>query len=208
MSRSLRDLMGRNIVIYDLETKVPVDQCSKGWSSMDEMGISVGALFDYRTLRYRIFLQDNMQELIDRLNEANTLIVAFNHIWFDNRLLRASKYALKDDKELNNYDMLVVSRKGANAPFNAPGFKLDDHLEALNLPLKTGSGVNAPIWWQEGKYGTEHARVLIHVLGHQQRGRDKDEYQRKPEQDQHDRDLKVHDFTSLAVDLVALFLLP
>ena len=153
MSRSLRDLMGRNIVIYDLETKVPVDQCSKGWSSMDEMGISVGALFDYRTLRYRIFLQDNMQELIDRLNEANTLIVAFNHIWFDNRLLRASKYALKDDKELNNYDMLVVSRKGANAPFNAPGFKLDDHLEALNLPLKTGSGVNAPIWWQEGKYG-------------------------------------------------------
>lgn len=155
-------MIGKNIVVYDLEIKKPIEQCSKGWASKDEMGISVGCAFDYRANRYRVFMDDNLFELVDRLNEPGTLIVAFNHISFDNDLLRQTKIErpdktialLKPDAELNNYDMLVVSKKATNADKFCGGFKLDDHLRALGLPLKTANGALAPIWWQEGKIGT------------------------------------------------------
>jgi len=149
------DLTGKNIVVYDLEIKKSIEQCSKGWASHDEMGISVGCAFDYRLMRYRVFMDDNIGELVDRLNEPGTLVVAFNQIGFDNKLLRASKLPLKPDDDLRNFDMLVASRLGAgqSANFRKGGFKLDDHLATLGLPMKTGEGALAPIWWQEGKVG-------------------------------------------------------
>ncbi len=87
------------------------------------------------------------------MNEPGTLIVAFNHIQFDNILLRKSGLPLKPDAELNNYDMLVESRKAAKVDKFTPGFKLDDHLKALNLPLKTGAGAMAPELFKQNKMG-------------------------------------------------------
>lgn len=148
------DLIGKNIIIYDLEIKNPIENCSKGWNSHDEMGISVGCAFDYRDMRYRVFMDDNMQALVDRLNEIDTLIVAFNHVGFDNKLLRASGFNLKTDEQLMNYDMLYISREGADTLTSfVKGFKLDDHLRARNLPLKTSEGAIAPLLWQQGKIG-------------------------------------------------------
>lgn len=151
---NVRDLIGKNIVIYDLEIKKPIEECSRGWASHDEMGISVGCAFDYRQMKYRVFMDDNIIQLVDRLNEPDTLVVAFNHINFDNILLRAVGLPLKEDAELNNYDMLLVSREGSgcNDKF-AKGFKLDDHLHKLNLPVKTANGANAPIMYKEGRLG-------------------------------------------------------
>jgi hypothetical protein len=121
------------------------------------MGISVGCAYDYRECRYRVFLDDNVEQLITRLNEPGTLVVAFNHIGFDNKLLRATpglKVTLKPDTELRNYDMLLVSRKGAGSGMDrSPGFKLDDHLRSMGLPMKTANGAEAPIWWQDGRVG-------------------------------------------------------
>lgn len=146
-------LQGQNIVVYDLEIKKTIEQCSRGWASHDEMGISVGCLYDYRDNRYRVYMDDNMQQLVDRLNEPETLIVAFNHVGFDNKLLRASGYNLCPDEKLSNYDMLLVSRDGAGVGPYEKGFKLDDHLKACGLPLKTGEGSLAPVMWQDGKIG-------------------------------------------------------
>lgn len=147
------NLNGKNIVVYDLEIKNPIEKLSNGWSSMDEMGISVGCAYDYRANRYRVFMDDNIQELVDRLNEPETMVVGFNTVRFDNALLRASKLDLKPDEELNNYDMVQVSRKGARVNNFAKGFKLDEHLKACGLPLKTASGAQAPLLYQEGKIG-------------------------------------------------------
>jgi hypothetical protein len=146
-------LAGKNIVVYDLEIKKPIEECSNGWASHDEMGISVGCAFDYREMRYKIFMDDNMQLLVDRLNELGTIVVAFNHISFDNKLLRASRYNLKQDTELSNYDMLIESREAAGTKGMIKGFKLDDHLRALHLPMKTANGALAPKMYQEGKIG-------------------------------------------------------
>ncbi len=147
------DLLGKNIVVYDLEIKKPIEECSKGWNSHDEMGISVGCAFDYRSNRYRVFMDDNIKELVDRLNEPGTVVVAFNHIGFDNVLLRQSGLPLNDDANLLNFDMLVESRKAAGAGGFVKGFKLDDHLRVLGLPMKTANGALAPIMYREGKIG-------------------------------------------------------
>lgn len=153
----VEDLHGKNIVVYDLEIKKTIDQCSEGWNSHDEMGISVGCAYDYRAGRFRVYMDDNIAGLVDRLNEPGTLVVAFNHLGFDNKLLRATPGMpmLKPDEELQNYDMLVMSRIGAGEgpSFRKPGFKLDDHLRTLGLPMKTGDGTQAPIMWQAGKIG-------------------------------------------------------
>lgn len=149
------DLLGKNIVVYDLEIKKPINECKGGWKGYDEMGISVGACFDYRSARYRIFMDDNIVQLVKRLNEPNTLVVAFNHVGFDNCLLRGCGLPLNPDEALRNYDMLHVSRRGAGLDPNARvgGFKLDDHLSALKLPGKIGDGAEAPVKWQQKLMG-------------------------------------------------------
>jgi hypothetical protein len=154
MDRSRVDLMNKNIVVYDLEIKNEIGKNGVTWQSFDKMGISVGCAFDYRDYRFRVFMDDNLHELADRLNEPGTLVVAFNHISFDNNLLRGCGFDLKPDAELNNYDMLVESRNGARCPNQfQKGFRLDDHLHAMKLPCKTANGALAPVWWQEGRVG-------------------------------------------------------
>lgn len=156
--RTLKDLEGKNIVVYDLEIKKPIDECEKGWGGHDEMGISVGCAFDYLDMRYRVFMDDNLHHLVERLNRRDTLIVAFNNINFDNKLLRATpnKGDVKfvEDTELNNYDMFKVSQEGAMGSCRPQkGFKLDDHLRALGMELKSGHGADAPLWWKSGLVG-------------------------------------------------------
>lgn len=158
--RQPADLAGKNILVYDLEIKNPVASLTAGWESPDEMGISVLCAFDYSLMRYRVFMDDNLAEFVERANQPGTLLVAFNQLGFDNRVVRATKIggkplALRPDAELKQYDMLFESRLGAGVDPNVrtPGFKLDDHLSTLGLPMKTGDGAMAPVWWQAGQVG-------------------------------------------------------
>ena len=156
MERSLNDLIGKNIVVYDLEIKNNIDKVKIGWKDFHLMGISVGVCFDYREMRYRVFMDDNINSLVSRLNEDKTLAVAFNHIGFDNNLLKKDPLItvpLRQDTRENNYDMLVESRMGAGADMFAKGFTLDNHLEVMGLPMKSGHGSNAPELYQQGRLG-------------------------------------------------------
>lgn len=149
------NLKGENIVVYDLETKIPTIACTKGWASLNEMGISVACSYDYREGRFRVFMDDNIHELVARLNEPETIVVAFNNVNFDNALFRACGFNLKPDLELKNYDMKIISQQacGFKGTERVSGFKLDDHLKACGLPMKTANGVIAPYWFQQRQYG-------------------------------------------------------
>ena len=46
------------------EIKKRIEECSRGWQSHDEMGISVLCIFDYATMRYRVFDDHNAQEAV------------------------------------------------------------------------------------------------------------------------------------------------
>jgi len=158
--RSLSRLRNRNILVFDLEIKVPIEECSNGWGSHDEMGISVLCSFDYRDMSYGIYMDDNMQEFVDRANEPGTLLVGFNIVNFDYKVVAASGYDLKPKEDLLFYDLFKVSTNGAPKGRKKGGFKLDDHLEALNLPRKTASGELAPMWWKNGQIG----RLIMYCL--------------------------------------------
>lgn len=153
----LKELEGRKIVVYDLEIENEVDGVNVTWDTKDKMGISCGGAFSYATGDYMLFMKDNMEELVELLNNAD-LIVAFNQIQFDNPLLRATGYKLKEDSDLKNYDMLVESRKatGWRPGDRFPkGLKLDNHLEGTFGVsfMKGGNGADAPKWWQQKLVG-------------------------------------------------------
>jgi DEAD/DEAH box helicase domain-containing protein len=166
--RELSELTGRNIVVYDCEIKqcigVPVTNHATGvtttitWNDHHLMGISVACLFDYEDGDYKVFMGSNLNALAERLNRAE-LVVAFNQINFDNKLLRASSLALNPDEQLRNYDMLVESRKALGWKVGSSsyprGCKLDDHLMGTfgKEMLKTANGEEAPRMYQRGEIG-------------------------------------------------------
>lgn len=148
------DLAGQNIVVFDLEIKNVIDpKQGIGWTDYGKMGISVGVLFCFRTMDYQVYMDDNLEELAARLNEAD-LISGFNINRFDIPLLKASvKTPLKETLPL--YDLLVESRKAAGAGAAPKGMKLDDHLEQTfgQSEMKTAHGSEAPLYYQQGKLG-------------------------------------------------------
>lgn len=150
------------IVVYDLETKNrPVTR--EQWTDWAWLGISVGCAFDFSTGEYHVFMDDNIGDLAKLLNSAD-MVAAFNHVAFDNNLLRGvlkagemapGAVSLKIDAELLNYDMLLESRAGARVDTYTKGFKLDEHLLATLGPgaMKTGDGAMAPELFKNGKIG-------------------------------------------------------
>jgi hypothetical protein len=150
----LSELAGQNIVVFDLETKNEIDpKKGIGWTSYDKMGISVGVLFCFRTMDYQVYMDDNLEELAARINEAD-LISGFNINRFDIPLLRACVKTQIAEK-LPLYDLLVESKLAAGAGAAPRGMKLDDHLEHTfgEAHMKTAHGAEAPIYYQQGKIG-------------------------------------------------------
>ena len=151
-------LAGKNIVVYDLEIKNVIGVNGVTWDTHDKMGISVGCLFDFRTMDNLVFMDDNISALAERLNSAE-LVVGFNIIGFDNKLLDATpenKVKLRPDLPI--YDMLYWSRRatGWNDGEKFPkGLKLDDHLLAMfgQQHMKTSNGAEAPVMYQEKRMG-------------------------------------------------------
>src|SRR2546429_5389677 len=105
----MNNLAGRKIAVFDAEIKKPINKCTKGWQSHDEMGVSVLVIFDYQTMRYRIFGDNNIEEALDILF-YHDLVVGFNTVRFDWKLLKATyiescaKRAL--DRRSKDYDIL------------------------------------------------------------------------------------------------------
>jgi hypothetical protein len=150
------ELAGKNIVVYDCEIKNPVDNKTITWADKDKMGISVACLFDYRTMDYSVFMDDNMEELTKRLNDAE-LVSGFNIIGFDNPLVNATtKLQIRPD--LPVYDILFHSRRSTGwDPLNKfpTGLKLDEHLKGTFgfEHKKTEDAAQAPEFWQTGQLG-------------------------------------------------------
>jgi len=146
---------GRNIVVYDLEIKRPIEG-EVTWDRHDLMGISVGVAYDYLTSEFRVFMDDNLASLGALLKRAS-IVSGFNIISFDNRLLNAT---LKTDLHLDekSYDLLVESRKAAGWTPEKPfpkSMRLDDHLRHTfgEAYVKTANGAEAPLMWQNQELG-------------------------------------------------------
>jgi hypothetical protein len=125
-----------------------------GWDDFEGMGLSVVGAIDH-TGRSRVFCRDNLEKLQVAIDEAE-VIVTYNGLRFDNRLLRVNGITIRDEK---SYDLLaeIWLAKGL-APFvfdpsTHGGVGLDAVAQANGMPGKTGHGALAPVQWQRGYRG-------------------------------------------------------
>lgn len=148
------DLRGMNIVVFDLEIKEPIVG-EVTWERKDLMGISVGVLYDFMTDEFKVYMDDNLAELSNRIHTAD-LVSGFNIIDFDVPLLNATlaPHGVQPIQP-KIYDPLYWHRQVLGGNKFTKGLKLDDHLLGTfgKEHMKSGNGADAPIWWKQGKLG-------------------------------------------------------
>jgi hypothetical protein len=159
MSRSIADLRGKNIVVYDLEIKNIIDQVKIGWKDFDKMGISVGCLFDYQTGENHVYMDDNIHEMGKRICDAD-IVVGFNILAFDNNLLYHTIGVRPADNKC--YDLLKEVRRSTGREY-PKGCNLNEVLSATFGMKKTEEGADAPIFYQQKKFGKLTTYVLADV---------------------------------------------
>lgn len=127
----------------------PNIQYCKGWTDFVGMGIAVICVYDYHVGQYRIFCEDNLGDLAALIDDSD-LVIGFNNIHFDNKLIAAHGIEFDPAK---NWDLYVEAKTAAEADRYAKGYKLDDFVRVNFRIRKKQSGAMAPILWQQGKIG-------------------------------------------------------
>ena len=155
-----------HIVYFDLETKYSADEVG-GWSNIEDMGMSVGILWDTSDSQFHIYLENQIQELVNHFKRAE-LVVGFNHIGFDYRVVAGVLHANRNERqrahtelaELNNLDMLVEVKK-----ILGHRLKLDSIARPTLGVGKSADGLQALEWYKEGKLEKiiEYCKVDVEV---------------------------------------------
>lgn len=136
-----------------------------GWEDHQGMGISMVSVYDFVTRAYRVFLQDNLDEL-RRLIESRGIIMGFNNRRFDDKLLAANNIIVPKDKSYDMWKHTVDTQ----IPGHRAGFSLNNMLKANHLEPKSGHGGNAPKLAQRAKwgelinYGLDDTRLSVQLL--------------------------------------------
>ncbi len=133
----------KNIVFFDLETQRTFGEVG-GRHNIKRMGLSVAVTYSTATEQYHHYTEDNVDDLIEELKEAD-LIVGFNVKRFDYVVLKAyTDYPLK---RLPTVDIL-------SDIYDQLGFRLSlDTLAYTTLGMsKSADGLQAIRWFRQGKW--------------------------------------------------------
>lgn len=132
----------RNLVYFDLETQKSADEVG-GWNNVRDMRMSVGVTFSTQRGSYRIYAENEVDDLVSELVRAD-LVVGFNNLRFDYEVLHG--YTVLDLKQVPTLDMLVELQK------TLPHRLSLDAIAVSTLGVeKTSEGMQAIRWYREGK---------------------------------------------------------
>ncbi|HIL24424.1 MAG TPA: helicase [Verrucomicrobia bacterium] len=134
--------MSQNIVYFDLETKHSADDVG-GWSHIDKMGMSIGVTYSTARGDYKVYGEPEVEDLIKEIQRAD-LVVGFNHIRFDYRVLEG--YSIFDFSQVPSLDMLIVLNEKLGHRL-----KLDSIAQATLGCEKSAEGLQAIEWFKQGK---------------------------------------------------------
>ena len=134
--------MGKNIVVYDIETKNSFDDVG-GRDHFTELGISVVGFFDYATGEFGICDEAELSKFAERL-QKKPLLVGFNSKKFDIPILQ--KYIPFDLKKLPQLDIMEEFVK-----ILGHRISLDSVAMATLNASKSASGLDAIRFYREGK---------------------------------------------------------
>ncbi len=158
----------KNIVYFALETQKSAEEVG-GWDKISRMGMSVGVTYSTARGGYRIYPENQVDELVRELQRAD-LIVGFNNLRFDYEVLHG--YTPLDLRQLPTLDMLVDLQNRLQHRLS-----LDAIATATFGVEKTAEGMQAIQWFKEGKlldiaeyccYDVKITR-LVHEFGVQNR---------------------------------------
>jgi DEAD/DEAH box helicase domain-containing protein len=132
----------KNIVYFDLETQKSADEVG-GWGKIRDMRMSVGVTYSTARGDYRIYTENQVEELIRELMRAD-LVVGFNNLRFDYEVLHG--YTALDLTQTPTLDMLVQIQKTVNHRLSL------DAIATSTLGVeKTSEGLQAIHWFKQGK---------------------------------------------------------
>jgi len=135
--------MAQDFVYFDLETQKSANDVG-GWGNKDQMGMSIGVTYSTALGEYKIFGEQQVQELVDQLMKAD-LVIGFNHIHFDYEVLMG--YTILQLKEqIPSLDLMTDLEE-----FIGHRPKLDAVAAASLGTGKTAVGTDAIKWWREGR---------------------------------------------------------
>jgi len=144
--------MPKNVVYFDLETQRSFNDVG-GASNLSRMGISVGCSFSTRTGQYRVYAEDDLDELVDLLTRAD-LVVGFNHLHFDYAVLEG--YTVLDlGAQTINLDLMADLKDRTGRRLG-----LDKVASATLGTGKIALGADALVWWREYKSTRNHEPLL------------------------------------------------
>jgi len=163
----------KNTVYFDLETQKSADEVG-GWNNISRMGMSVAVTFKTARSEYKIYGEQQVDDLIKELQRAD-LVVGFNQLRFDYEVLHG--YTALDLRQLPSLDMMVDLQTKLEHRLS-----LDSIASATFGVEKTAEGMQAIRWFKEGKlieiaeyccydvkltrlvhqYGTENRQLFYH----------------------------------------------
>lgn len=136
------------IAVFDLETAKSPDEVEGGWDNHHGLGISSGVAWiswEHQPHgRFLLFGDQRLPQLVGILRQAD-LIVGFNSIRFDRRLLEAQGYPFPTD--IPHCDLMLECERSYRKYVSL------DELSRHTLGRgKSGHGACAPILAQRGKW--------------------------------------------------------
>lgn len=165
-----------NTLIYDVEVLRGPDEVDGGWNNPWGMGFGTAVVYDYDRDLYHFFGAEKLKDLIGLLTTG--LVVSFNGIKFDNRVLFGNDYnAPNSEVAWRDYDILLevvkakyglssvaeAEKKLGDPAVHDGSIGLDGLSEGtLNLH-KTGHGAKAPQLIREAKWAEVFAYNLNDV---------------------------------------------
>ena len=127
--------MSREIV-FDIETHGDI-------RIMDSLKVTVVSIYEYENDRYRSFVESELSELWPIFEKADRLI-GYNSGHFDLPIL--GRYYSGNISRLPHLDILKIIKESTGSRF-----KLNDIAKATIQKEKSGDGLQAVKWFEEGK---------------------------------------------------------
>lgn len=134
--------MGKNILVFDIETKNAFEDVG-GRDNLKKLGVSVVGTFDYEIGDFLIYEESELERFARRL-QRHPLLVGFNSRRFDTPILQEYiPFAIGKNPQLDIMEELVKVL--------GHRVSLDSVAMATLGVKKSGSGLDAIRYWREGK---------------------------------------------------------
>lgn len=132
-------LIKQKVLVFDIETQKGFHEIA----SISDMGVAVAVAYDCLSDKYKVFTEDNVDELVSEIFNAD-VVVGYNIINFDYSVLKG--YTNKDFSSLKTIDMMRIVQKGL-------GFrpKLDNLTSATLGASKSADGLQSLRWYKQGQ---------------------------------------------------------